>query len=680
MKKLILALLSVAAVAGCCCWSGDRCAKVVSPDGRNEIRLSMDDDSLVYEVLRDGVTVVAKTEIGMKVDGRKLLDDDDENVKMKVTAGSLAGCEAAPIYKKDKVCLAAKTAFADFGDWGVALIARNDGVAYRFELKKSGTVRIDCEKAELNIPANATCWANLTGGFGQEESVARRFATAKDVRTAETSSAKDWRGDAMIYLPFVYTTGGKTVAVTESDVRDYPIWNLTRTDADIDDGVVELESLFARWPKKTQRVGGWGDANVEKGGRWVKITEMEDYLVKTAGTRTFPWRTFILADEPSQLCAADIVRALATPADPKADFSWVKPGKVAWEWWNCFDNGAGCNTKTYERFIDFAAKTGVEYVIMDEGWSESLNIWKFHPDVDVPHLIDYANRKGVGIILWMAWAQVYGEEERVASHFAKLGAKGFKVDFMDRGDAEVANFLEKFAAACAKEKMLVDYHGVYRPTGMQKMYPNIVNYEGIHGLEHMKWYDGNYDMMASDVRSFYLRLTAGPMDYTPGAMLNYPVGGNYRGNTAGNHPGSMGTRCRQMAMMALYEAPLQMLCDSPTNYEKNMECFSFMAATPVVWKDTVALGGTPDTVAACARQAKDGSWYASGIASATAQDFTIDTAFLGEGEWKAESFTDAADADREPTKYVHATKTVKAGEKIPVHMAPGGGFVVHFTK
>ncbi len=678
MKRLMLTLLAAAAVAGCCCWTGERRARAVSPDGRNEIRLSVDGGSLVYEVLRDGVEVVAKTEIGMRVDGRELLGGGDA-IRMKVTNGSLGGREAAPVYKKDGISLAAGTAFADFGDWGVALAARDDGVAYRFELKRPGTVRVDCERAGLGVPADATCWANFTGGFGQEESVPRRLA-ARDVRTGEGGGAKDWRGDAMIYLPFLYTTGGKTVAVTESDVRDYPVWNLARTETDAGGGAVGLESLFARWPKRTRRVGGWGETTVERGGRWVRVAETEGYLVETAGTRTFPWRTFVLADEPAKLCEADIVRALAAPADPKADFSWVRPGKVAWEWWNCFDNGAGCNTKTYERFIDFAARTGVEYVILDEGWSESLNIWKFNPDVDVPHLVDYANGKGVGIILWMAWAQVYGEEERVAGHFAKLGAKGFKVDFMDRGDAEVAGFLEKFAAACARERMLVDYHGVYRPTGMQRMYPNIVNYEGIHGLEQMKWYDGKYDMLASDVRAFYLRLTAGPMDYTPGAMLNHPVGGGYTGAKAGVRPGALGTRCRQMAMMALYEAPLQMLCDSPTNYEKNMECFSFMAATPVVWGDTVALGGTPDTVAACARRAKDGAWYASGIASAAAQDFTVDTSFLGGGEWKAESFTDAADADREPTKYVHETRAVRAGEKIPVRMAPGGGFIMRFTK
>jgi alpha-glucosidase len=318
----------------------------------------------------------------------------------------------------------------------------------------------------------------------------------------------------------------------------------------------------------------------------------------------------------------------------------------------------------------------LEYVIFDEGWSESLNIWKYGPVVDVPYLIDYANKKGVGIILWMAWAQVYGDEDRVAEHFAKLGAKGFKVDFMDRGDAEVACFLEKFAAACARHRMIVDYHGVYRPVGLSRMYPNVLNYEGVHGLEYMKL-SRDEDMMANDVAAFFLRMTAGQMDYTPGAMDNYKIG-DYRGD--GTNPGSVGTRCHQMALMALYEAPLQMLSDSPTKYEKNMECFAFMAKTPVVWDDTIGLGGCPESFAAAARKAKDGSWYVAGITNKEARDFAFKTCFLGSGAWKAEIFRDAEDANESPAKYVHETKTVKAGEVVKFHMAPGGGFIVHFTK
>jgi len=633
----------------------------VSPDGKNTIRLYS--DPLAYEVVRDGVVVVARTEIGMKVDGACLREGAKP---VAVVSRRLGGSVPSPVYKKDKVCLAAGETFVDFGAWGVRLVARNDGVAYRFETKKPGRIRVDCEKAGLALPSmDVKCWGNQTGSFGCEETIP----------FSGKASSIDF-SKQMVYLPFAYEVGGKFVAVTESDVRDYPAWNFGAAK----DGV--LEATFERAPKKTQRVGGWGKEIVEKGGRWVRVTEHEEFLALTAGARTFPWRVFVLADAPSKFCESDIVWALAPAQEEGADFSWVRPGKVAWDWWNCFDNigdPQGCTTKTYERFIDFAAANGVEYVIFDEGWSAKLDIWKYSPAVDVPRLIDYANKKGVGIILWMAWAQVYGDEERVASYFANLGAKGFKVDFLDRGDAEVANFMEKFAAACAKHRMLVDYHGAYRPTGLHRRFPNLLNYEGVHGLEQMKWFDGDdRAMMFNDVAAFYLRLTAGPMDYTPGAMINHGIGSGYKGHA--KTPGSVGTRCRQMAMMALYEAPLQMLCDSPTLYERNMECFAFMAKVPTVWKGVVGLGGCPDSMVAAARQARDGSWYAAGMTTAEARDFPLETSFLGSGEWTAEVFRDAGDAKEDAAKFVHETKRVKAGDKFDVHMAPGGGFVVRFSK
>ena len=678
MKRLLFTVLGSLGIAGCCLFENDPENGVVtatSPDGKNEIRLWA--NPLAYEVRRAGKVLVGKSEIGMKVNGRCLstLKCAGEGFPV-IEKRTLSGTLETPIYKKNRIDLSGNETVVDFGNWGIRLAARNDGVAYRFETKLPGRIKVDCEKATVNVPdAQARSCAYRTNAFGCEETV----PTVGPIGTVTTE------GKAMVYLPLTYTLADdKTVAITDADVRDYPVWYLKRANGA--DGV-RMDSLFAGWPKKTHRAGGWNSRKaIPSGGRWVVVDEHADYLVETEGTRTFPWRTFILCDAPAKLCEADIVQALSSPR-ANLDFSWVKPGKVAWDWWNCFDNQgkAGCNTKTYERFIDFAAKTGVEYVIFDEGWSETLNIWKFHKDVDVPHLIDYANKKGVGIILWMAWAQVAGDEEKVAAHFAKLGAKGFKVDFMDRGDAACERFLWKFADACARNRMLVDYHGAHRPTGLSRTYPNVLNYEGIHGLEQMKFFHGE-DMMLNDVAAFFGRLTAGPMDYTPGAMVNYPLGAYPKKTATFNpyvRPGSLGTRCRQMAMMALYEAPLQMLSDSPTNYEKNMECFSFMAATPVTWADTVGLGGCPRKFAAVARKAKDGSWYAAAINSSEARDYTLDTSFLGEGMWNAEIFRDAEDADTTPTHSVHGlgqNTVIRAGGGMVFRMAPGGGFVVKFTQ
>ncbi len=669
MKMTWMAAATALVGAGCCCLccSDGTAAKAVSPDGKNVIRLWA--NPLAYEVQRDGKVVVAKTEIGMKVDGQCLNGGADYTVARRALSGTIG----TPVYKKARVSLKGNETAVDFGDWCIRLAARDDGVAYRFETKKAGTIKVDCEKAALTIPCpEAKCALNYGTAYGCEETV------PASCKAGEIETGKDKQ--KFVYLPFVYKVGDVNVAVTESDVYDYPAWYLNRTAGG--EGV-SLGSEFAKWPLEKYHCAntkGWSKIDkVPTGGRWVRFNKTADYLVETEGTRTFPWRTFILADKPSDFCAADIVTALARP-QVAGDFSWVKPGKVAWDWWNAWDNkgeAAGCTTDGYKRFIDFAAKTGVEYVILDEGWSETLNIWKFHKNVDVPEIIRYGNEKGVGIILWMAWAQVYGDEAKVASHFAKLGAKGFKVDFMDRGDADVERFLWKFADECAKNKMIVDYHGAHRPTGMSRTYPNVINYEGVHGLEQAKWFRNEYDFPDNDVKVFFLRMTAGPMDYTPGAMDNYPIG-QYKGN--GTNPGSVGTRCRQMAMMAAYEAPFQMLCDAPTKYEKNMECFSFMAATPVVWRNTVGLGGCPNTFAAVARQAKDGSWYAAALNNKDARDFTLDASFLGEGKWKVEIFRDAEDADKNPTHYRHDHLEMSVGDKLSIHMAPGGGFVARFSK
>ena len=227
--------------------------------------------------------------------------------------------------------------------------------------------------------------------------------------------------------------------------------------------------------------------------------------------------------------------------------------------------------------------------------------------------------------------------------------------------------------------MLVDYHGVHHPTGLSRKYPNIVNYEGVCGLERMKWFVGYRpeDMMDNDVRSFYLRLTAGPMDYTPGAMRNLALDSGYGGDA--RNPGSLGTRCRQMAMLVAYEAPLQMLCDSPSNYENNKECFAFMAAVPTVWDETVGLAGSPDTGVAVARR-KGNSWYLAMLTNAQRRRVALKTDFLSGGEWQVGAFCVAEDASREPEHYVHGTSRIVAGETLRFALAPGGGCVARLTR
>ena len=438
------------------------------------------------------------------------------------------------------------------------------------------------------------------------------------------------------------------------------------------DGSTRLDANLAKLPDPAKITNNQRQRRV--GGRF-------DYLAATKGTRTYPWRVFLLAASPAKLIESDAVYALATPNKLKGDLSWVKPGKVAWEWWNCWnvfgkdvEFKAGCNTATYKYYIDFAAKTGIEYVIMDEGWSVKLRIMEINPEIDVAELVRYGARKGVGIILWCSWPQLVGRQHEVFQKYAGMGVKGFKIDFMDRDDQFLVDFLEKTAAIAAQYKLMVDYHGMYKPTGFSRTYPNIVNYEGVHGLEQLKW-EKDSDFPANDIKAVYTRMVAGPMDYTPGAMVNVP---RNRWKPTPWQPSTPGTRAHQMALMALYEAPLQMLCDSPTQYLRNKECFTFMAQTPVTWDDTVGLDGEPDKFAALARRKGD-VWYLAAIAGAGGRDATFDTSFLGEGRWDAEIFADGLNSDRDATDYVHQRRTVAAGEKLAVKIPSDGGYVVRFT-
>ena len=659
-------------------------ASAVSPDGKNKISLSF--NPLAYTVTREGKTVVAKTAIGMTINGREFASC----AKLpEVKSGKIGGFVDAPVYKKSKVDLSANETLADFGNLAVRLVARNDGVAYRFESKMDGEIVVNGEKASFTIPSSkCRTYVNFTnrGGFWDKDRMPKPDMFQNSWESVpEEHSAGELKvpADRIGYLPFVYTLeDGTAVCVSESDLFNYPGWNFDAVTVAADSSV-KVEGAFAKIPEKYIYMN-WGSEkpySEKRGLRYERVTKRGDHLVKTEGTRTFPWRAFMLADNASELVANDLVWSLAAPSE--GDFSWVKPGKVAWDWWNAWNlQGvsfkSGCNTKSYEYYIDFAAKNGVEYVIFDEGWSQKLNIWKYNPEVDVEHLIRYAENRGVGIILWMAWAQIVGEEERVAKHFAKLGAKGFKVDFMDRDDAKCVDFLRKFAAVCAKEKMLVDYHGMFKPTGMERTYPNILNFEGVHGLEQAKWFNNGYDFPKNDVGVYFVRMSAGAMDYTPGAMDNYTPGA-YKG--INRNPGSVGTRCRQMAMMTMYFAPLQMLCDSPTKYEKNMDCFSFMAKTPVVWDDTVGIAGDIRnfSYAACARRKGD-VWYAAGMTDSNEREVEVPTDYLDKGNWIAEIFRDHPEGNTKPTLYIHETRIVKKGDKIALKMAKGGGYVIRFNR
>ena len=352
------------------------------------------------------------------------------------------------------------------------LVARNDGVAYRFETAFQGRVKVLNETAGVSIPNEVS---SIYAAYCRDRGDPLQCSWESIYTTVTNAVELADRGQT-VYLPLVFKyPDGVAMSVTESDLLDYPGWNMKRASGD----AVSLAANMARYPAKVEHRNGGIVGSPERPLRHIRVTERADYLAETAGTRTYPWRVFMLAPSESKLCEADIVYALATPCKLK-NTEWIRPGKVAWEWWNCWNVSgvpfrAGCNTRTYEYYIDFAAEFGVEYVIMDEGWSKELSVMEINPETDVPHLVKYANARGVGIILWCAWPQLVGRQHEVFSRYSKMGVKGFKIDFMDRDDQAVENYLEDTARIAAEYRLVVDYHGMHKPTGMSRMYPNILN-------------------------------------------------------------------------------------------------------------------------------------------------------------------------------------------------------------
>jgi alpha-glucosidase len=422
-----------------------------------------------------------------------------------------------------------------------------------------------------------------------------------------------------------------------------------------------LQGVFAPYPL---------DAEVKE--RNLIPTKRADYIAKTSGTRSFPWRVVVISETDKELLDQDIVQKLAS--SPRiADVSWVQPGQVAWDWWNNWnvthvDFKAGINTATYKYYIDFAAANKVKYIVMDEGWSDRNDLMSIVPDISLQEIVDYGKQKNVDVILWATWYRVSQQMKEAFPYYAKMGVKGFKIDFFDRDDQLVVASTYEIAKFAADNKLVVDYHGIYKPTGLQRTYPNVIGYEGVKGLENYKW--ANEDQPRYAVSIPFIRMLAGPMDYTPGAMRNATKSTFFPNN---DNPMSKGTRCHQLAMYVIYDAPLQMLSDNPTIYMKEKESKDFIIQIPTTFDETVPLDGKVAEYVALARK-KDDTWFAAAMTNWEARDLTLDLAFLPAGAYEAEIFSDGVNADRDATDYKKEIKKITSGEKLNIHLAPGGGW------
>jgi alpha-glucosidase len=460
-------------------------------------------------------------------------------------------------------------------------------------------------------------------------------------------------------LPLLVETSGPKILITESDLRDYPgMWIKTAGDNN-------LSAVFPHYPLESKLKPG-SDRNMP-------VTKYADYLAKTNGTRTFPWRILAIAKTDGDLITNDLVYQLGEELQIE-DPAWIKPGKVAWDWWNAnnvygVDFRAGINTETYKYYIDFASQFGIDYVILDEGWYKLGNLLDVVPEIDVEELVNYGKEKGVGIILWVIWKTLDDQMEEALDQFEAWGVAGIKVDFMQRDDQQIVNYYWKVAEEAAKRKMLVDFHGAYKPAGLRRAYPNVITREGVKGLEHNKWSD---DITPEHNLTLpFIRMVAGPMDYTPGAMVNAQPN-NFR--VVFNRPMSMTTRTQQVAMYVLYDSPLQMMADSPSNYLKEKETTEFIAQIPTVWEDTRVLDAKTGDYLIVAKKFRD-KWYVAAMTDENPREFTIDLSFLNDGNYTADIFEDGINADRYASDYKKASRQVSKDDQLTIKMAPGGGWV-----
>ena len=642
--------------------------QVSSPNGKVKVVVNTD-EAVKWSVSYGGKPVLLPSQIDIQLrQGKKSLGLGQIG---KVAVRQIKSSFDSPFYKK-------ATVKDEYGQmlmytnqkFTIEVRAYDDGAAYRLISANSKPSTVVNETAEFCFDADYQAFVPYVNDNRGGERYCYSFESYYD----EQPLSKMFNDSLAITPLAVCLPDGMKAIVMDAGVENYPGMFVKKGKA-----AHSLVAEFAPYPTE-QPVCGYARLNLVP-------TKRADYIAKLNGKQSLPWRAVVITERDVDILNCDMAQRLA-PACRIGDTSWISPGKVAWDWWNNtnitgVDFKSGMNTDTYLYYIDFAAKNHLEYIIIDEGWSSEESLMKdLNPEIDLPRLIAYGRQKGVGIILWSSWRNLIGNDpmcdqsvvEAVMAHYADMGIKGFKVDFFDRDDQQVSASAYKIAEIAAKHHLHLDYHGL-KPFGIQRAYPNILNFEGVKGLENSKWEprvgDGPlHNQPRYDVTIPYLRMLAGPLDYTPGAMMN-AMKDSFFGNN--DHPMSQGTRVHQMAMYVTFEAPLQMLADSPTKYMQNQECTDFIAQIPTTFDETIALDGKLGEYTVIARR-KGAVWYLAAMTDWTARDLTIDLSFLGEGTHQADIFADGVNATKEATDYKHSRQAVKRSDRLAVHLSSGGGW------
>lgn len=623
---------------------------ITSPNGAIIVSITAD-SSLKWSVSLNGRQVMMPSKIGMTFDFDNVIGKNPRIRSSRVTSVNqvllpvlrVKRAEVKDHYNERRI---------DFnGNYSLIVRAYNDGVAYRFATRFSGEVKVISEDVTFQFVNDHLLY------FPEEESfISHQERQYKHIKISEV-------GTRFSSLPAIVETGASKVAITEADLLDYPGMDLTGGEEPN-----SLKGLFPYYPSSVEL----------RGDRTERVTSREQYMAKTSGTREFPWRVLVVAEDDSTFLDTDIVFRLASETRLK-DTSWIRPGKVSWDWWN-FNNiygvpfRAGINTETYKHYIDFAAENGIEYVILDEGWYKLGDLMTQMPGIDMEIIAAHAREKKVGLVMWVVWKTLDLQLAEALDQFEKWGVKGIKVDFMQREDQWMVNYYERIAIEAAKRHLLVNFHGAFKPTGLYRTYPNVVTSEGVLGLEQSKW----SELASPDnaVTFPFMRMMAGPVDYTPGAMMN-ATKADFK--PVWNRPMSQGTRCQQLAMYVVYESPMQMLADSPSNYRKEPECLAFLSGVPTVWEETKVISAKIGEHILVTRR-NGNEWYVGALTNWNPRELDLPLSFLGEGSWEAEIYKDGPNADRAGVDYTRERLSVSQIQSIKLSLAPGGGWVAKITK
>ena len=655
-KKLCLAILSLLLLIGNASFAAKEKKYVLSsPDGTLKVEISAGNE-LVYQVMHGNDTILSHSNIALVLEdgtivGRTPRITGERRKKIKDNIES-------PFYRfKEFVATGNELDLKLKGGFGIIFRAYNEGVAYRFYTTQSSDIIIKEEQAEFNFKEDYTAYLPYT--TNDKQPMAMAFQNVYDITPLSKAQPK------LAFLPVTVDCGSVKLTLLESDLEAYPGMFVQSQQ-----GKYGLKGVFAPYPAKTDFYP------------WRKqeyVTETTDFISRSRGSRSYPWRVLAITEKDTDMPVNNLVYALASP-NRIGDTSWIKTGKVAWDWWNDWNlKGvpfkAGINMDTYKYYIDFASRNGLEFIVLDEGWyaPKSGDMLTVIPELDLPELIAYGKSKGVEIVLWTVFNVLDSQLEAACKKYADMGIKGFKVDFLDRDDQTAVEMVYRIAEMTARYKLTLDLHGIYKPTGINRTYPHIINFESVFGMEEVKWTDIKNNMPLYDVTFPYIRMMAGPVDYTPGAMRN-ATKADWRAMYY--TPASMGTRCHQLAAYIVHDSPFTMLCDAPTNYLNEQECVDFMASLPVEVDSTFIASGELGKYIVTVRK-KDVNWYIGGMTNWDERDVQLDFSFLPEGvSYTAVLFKDGVNANKQAEDYRKETICINKDSRLTLHLASGGGFAM----